>query len=526
VSRRPAPLPDRLADLDRVLALGQDRIAADRLAAARAVREKADARLSRGDALVVAALVGGTGSGKSSLFNALADGDLAPVGVRRPTTETARAAAADGDGPEVGALLDWLEVPQRHAGVRALPESLVLLDVPDHDSVATAHHAVVDRLVERVDVLVWVVDPIKYAMRALHEGYLARLAAHAEVVVVVLNRVDELSAEDARACAADLRGLLDGEGLTAARLLPTSVRTGHGVPALRDLLREEAAARSAAARRLVGDVRSVAAELAPDVGDAEAGPLVVDDVVAALAGAAGVGGVAATAQDESRAAALEGMRPLLSRGGLAVARGGPELLRQVRDLLPLRSPGRPRAAAHADPVGVRHALAEAVDRCAAPLPPRWRSRLDEVAGSDAAGLARAVAGAVDRVPLRAPARWWWPAVAALLSAVELAAAVGAVWLLVLAVLGWLQLPAQEPPAAVGAVPLPTALLLGGLAVRVLGGALRRRLAAATAARHRRRVAADLLAAVREVAEARVLAPIRAELGARDELRALLVALRR
>jgi hypothetical protein len=130
------------------------------------------------------------------------------------------------------------------------------------------------------------------------------------------------------------------------------------------------------------------------------------------------------------------------------------------------------------------------------------------------------------VPLRAPARWWWPAVAALLSAVELAAAVGAVWLLVLAVLGWLQLPAQEPPAAVGAVPLPTALLLGGLAVRVLGGALRRRLAAATAARHRRRVAADLLAAVREVAEARVLAPIRAELGARDELRALLVALRR
>ncbi len=69
---------------------------------------------------------------------------------------------------------------------------LVLLDLPDHDSTEVAHRLEVDRLVELVDVLVWVLDPQKYADAAIHDRYLRPLARHAEVMVVVLNQVDRL----------------------------------------------------------------------------------------------------------------------------------------------------------------------------------------------------------------------------------------------------------------------------------------------------------------------------------------------
>lgn len=542
---RQPTLLDRLDALDRVLELAEDRADADRVAAARAVREKADARLARGDGLAVAALVGGTGSGKSSLFNALAGGPLSPVGVRRPTTEEPRAAfvpaavagAEDPGAPEpaespqsgVHRLLDWLAVPQRHelrpdGDGAGLPEGLVLLDVPDHDSVATGHRETVDRLVERVDVLVWVVDPVKYAMRSLHEGYLARLATHADVVVVVLNRIDEVGEDERDAIAGDLRRLLDREGLGAAQVLTTSARTGAGVGALATVLAAEAEAQGAAARRLAGDLRAVAAELAVDVGTEPPGPLDLDGVVEAMAGAAGVAGVAATAAAESRAGAMAGTRPVVSRAGAAVASRGPALLRHLRGLLPGADRDGSRRAAHAAPVGVRHAVVEVVDRCVAPLPTRWRARLHEVAGVDSGDLARSVASAVDRVPLRSPRRWWWPVVAAVLSLLELAVVVGVLWLAGLAVLDWLQLPRPDPPAAAGRVPWPTALLLGGLLLRFVGGAVRRWLVGLGAARYRRRVAVQLLQAVREVAESELVGPLRAELDAREELRDQLATL--
>ncbi len=56
------------------------------LAEARRVVEHADRRLALSGSATVVALAGATGSGKSSLFNALSGTDLATVGVRRPTT--------------------------------------------------------------------------------------------------------------------------------------------------------------------------------------------------------------------------------------------------------------------------------------------------------------------------------------------------------------------------------------------------------------------------------------------------------
>ena len=84
-----------------------------------AERDRADAvvaKVAERTALVgghtVVALAGATGSGKSSLFNALVGDAVAKVGVRRPTTSTPTAAIW-GDEP-VGDLLDWLGVGTRH----------------------------------------------------------------------------------------------------------------------------------------------------------------------------------------------------------------------------------------------------------------------------------------------------------------------------------------------------------------------------------------------------------------------------
>ena len=127
-------------------------------------------RLALGVDHTVVALFGGTGSGKSSLFNALTQLEFADVGARRPTTS--RAAACTW-GDDAAALLTFLGVdPERRIRRESLLDGsdqdelagLVLLDVPDYDSVTAAHALQVDRLVPLADVLVWVLDPQKLSL--------------------------------------------------------------------------------------------------------------------------------------------------------------------------------------------------------------------------------------------------------------------------------------------------------------------------------------------------------------------------
>ncbi|MET1005755.1 MAG: GTPase, partial [Propionibacteriaceae bacterium] len=143
-----AHLVQRVRSLGEAADLCADRVSDDAVAEARRVVAQTDRRLAvSGDATVVA-LAGATGSGKSSLFNALSGTDLATVGVRRPTTSSALACSWGRDSAEE--LLDWLQVPRRHAvekdpSMAAALDGLVLLDLPDHDSTAVAHRMEVDR---------------------------------------------------------------------------------------------------------------------------------------------------------------------------------------------------------------------------------------------------------------------------------------------------------------------------------------------------------------------------------------------
>ncbi|MBW3620156.1 MAG: 50S ribosome-binding GTPase [Actinobacteria bacterium] len=521
--RRDPRLEDRLAALDEAAAVGAGRLTAAELATIAEVRGRAGERLARGDRVVVVALGGGTGSGKSSLFNALAARAIAEVGARRPVTSEPTALAV-GAPDDAGAVLDWLQVARRSqvAPDDRLPAGLVLLDLPDHDSVAVAHREVVDRFVERVDVLVWVVDPLKYAQRSLHETYLRELAAHADVLLVVLNRSDELAPDDRATVTADLRSLLAAEGLGAVRVLVTSAATGEGIDELLGELRREVASRHAVAARIAADVvtaaRSLAASVRPVPTEA---PSAAPDLVRAMAGAVGVAGVAEDAQRAYVQDGRWGTRPLLSGVLLGLLARVIRPLRRWRTERARRRAVALRAPAGELPVAVRHALLELVDATVADAADRWRPPLRSFAEGSGVTLATELASDLGRVELTPRPRRWWRVLSAVWTLVELAVLVGAGWLAVSGVLAWLQLPPLPTPSAVGPVGWPTALLLGGAVLWLASWALRRRLVARGARRHRRRLEERVREQLRARVTDTVLRPLQAEVGAIRHLAAAL-----
>jgi hypothetical protein len=105
-----------------------------------------------------------------------------------------------------------------------------------------------------------------------------------------------------------------------------------------------------------------------------------------------------------------------------------------------------------------------------------------------------------------------------------AALAGGLWLAGLYVLTVLRLPEPATPA-IGELPLPTALLLGGLLAGLLVALLARLPVRVGARRRRAAVESRLRAAVAEVADELVLAPVVAELSAYHDLRAALAGLR-
>ncbi|MDR8414502.1 YfjP family GTPase, partial [Nonomuraea sp. 3-1Str] len=258
------PLDSRLDALMEAATLAGGRLPDGAVESARAVAERAGVRRSLSAEHTVVALAGATGSGKSSLFNALTGTEVAAVGVTRPTTSAVQAAVWDGDAG-AGPLLDWLDVFTRHeAGTPTGQDfsGLILLDLPDHDSIRLDHRLEVDRLVELVDLLVWVLDPQKYADAALHERYLRPLSGHRDVMVVALNQADRLPPDAVDRCLRDVRRLLDEDDLKGVPVLATSARTGMGLPELRALLAGRVADRRAWAARLAADVTTAADLLA------------------------------------------------------------------------------------------------------------------------------------------------------------------------------------------------------------------------------------------------------------------------
>lgn len=532
-----------LVALDEAVGALDGRAETALLRRARALSDRAGDRLRLSGEHTVVALAGSTGSGKSSLFNILSGADLSPVGVRRPTTSKAHACVWGSEG--AAPLLQWLGVPRRQTKWRHGPgdtredagggppgvdddlgdlEGLVLLDLPDHDSTAVEHQLEVDRLVEMVDLLVWVVDPQKYADEVLHERYLRRLSGHSAVTVVVLNQVDTVNPFAAAECAEDLRRLLDADGLRRAPVLTTSARTGSGLEALRAVLVDTVARRRARDDRLVADVEKVVEDLSSAVADGEPGGVTSGDrarLVAALSAAAGVP-VIGRAVEESwrlRSAGSVGWPPTrwirrlrpdpLRRMHL---RGGER--REVREMVRSSVP----EATPVQRAQVDTALRQVCDAAAVDLPDPWQKSVRRAAqgqsGDVRDALDRAVVGTdlgVDRVPL------WWRAVSVLQWLLVASALVGAGWLLLLAFGSYLRLPDPPTPELSG-FPVPTLLLVGGVLLGLVLAFLGRLVARAGAAARRRRAESRLRSAIETVATTLMLAPVEEELSRHRQAR--------
>jgi GTP-binding protein EngB required for normal cell division len=505
-------LDRRLEALAEAAGLAEGRLSGDAVARARAVVAQAGERLGLGLESTVVALAGPTGAGKSRLFNALAGEELAAVGRRRPTTSAGQAAVwGDGAGP----LLDWLEIPRRHRLAPDGLDGLVLLDLPDFDSIETAHRVEVDRVVGLADLVAWVVEPQKYADAALHDRYLRPLASHAEAMAVVLNQADLLSPSDVEAWRADVRRRLAEDGVTGAPLVVVSAETGAGLDELRRLLAERVRARDAALARLAADVDDAVEPLAAACDDGGAPGVQRDDrrrLAAALEDAAGVPAVLRAVEAAHR-----------RRGALATGWPFVRWLKRFRPdpLRRLRLPERPQPAVRTSlprptevqTAQVATAARRLADRAAEGLPEPWpRLARDAATARDeevADRLDRAVSGA----DLHVSRPRWWRAASLLQSGLAAAVLAGALWLVVLAVLGYLRVDEVVPLPEVYGVPIPTWLLVGGTLAGILLAFLARLVNGAGARRRARAAGRSLRAGVEEVGRELVIEPVEAELDA-------------
>ncbi|MFJ7410088.1 GTPase [Streptomyces sp. NPDC098077] len=542
------PLPPRLDALRELVGLSRARLDRDTLAEAGRVLDEAAARQRLSSRHTVIAVAGATGSGKSTLFNALAGAPISDTGLRRPTTSQPIACSwTDG----AAGLLDRLAVPGRlrrrpHPGPVAFDEALqglVLVDLPDHDSAATEHRDQVDRVLALVDAVIWVVDPEKYADAALHERYLRPLAGHAEVTFVVLNQTDRLPGEAADLVLDDLRRLLDDDGIAlgehgepGATVMSLSALTGDGVPELREMVGRFVQDRTAATRRLWADVDAAAARLRPVYvaeGRPGLGERAREEFTDRLAEAVGAAAAGQAAEREWRRNAgracgtpwlrlwrwyeNRGLPGSLDRMGQALTPPEEELTARQRveqavrivaddaaDGLPGPWAQAVREAAFTGAEGLPEALDELAVRAGAPGASKRGGGTEAVQG---AATGAPFGGALGGRPAKPPRPKWWPAAVLAQVSMTLLQIFGGLWL-VGQIIGVLE-PGLLTPALI---------MLAG----VVGGPLVEWSCAAAIRGPARRYGQDAERRLREAAagcgRARVLDPVAAELVRYREVR--------
>lgn len=518
-------LVDHLRALGEAVDLCEGRVDPDALTEARRVVDQADRRLAISGSATVVALAGATGSGKSSIFNALSGTTLATVGVRRPTTAHAMACSWGEESAED--LLDWLQIPRRHAlqndpATDAALDGLVLLDLPDHDSTELDHRMEVDRLVRLVDMLIWVLDPQKYADAAIHDRYLRPLAQHADVMMIILNQVDKLTAKQREQCLSDLRRLLSSEGLPKVPVMAVSAVTGEGIEALREILAKQVAEKQAAARRLAADVSVAAARLSAASGSTKVTPLARSSVDRLTTQVAIAAGVPVVTEAVGKAWRL--------RGGLAtgwpvlawIAKFKPDPLRRLH----LDRLGVGRRHKEIDPSGVgRTSLPATSGVQKARVETAVRALADDAAQGLTRGWAdeikRAARSSEDAVPDRvdraiattdldlAQHRRWWQLVRVLQWLLVAAVVAGLGWLGLEFLLAYLQLP-PLPEVTWWRLPAPTVLAVGGVLAGLLLAGLARIFVEVGARRRIAKARQSLRAAIARVTGELVIEPVKAE----------------
>ena len=519
-----ADISDRLSGLAEAADAAQGRLDDGLVAEARGIAERAGGRMKLSSEHTVVGIAGATGSGKSSTFNALTGLELSAVGVRRPTTSWATACVWGANGARE--LLEWLGIPDRHQTTRDSMldtrresnelDGVVLLDLPDHDSTEVTHHLEVDRLVSLADMLVWVLDPQKYADAAIHDRYLEPLKTHDEVMVVVLNHIDKVPEERRESMIADVRRLLDNDGLQKVPVIAVSARLGWGIPELRAEIAKRVADKKATKARIEADVKTLAGRMREASGDAQPKRLDqsrIEGLDEAISEAAGVPTVVDAVERSTRLRAGRATGwPLISW----VSALKPDPLKRLH--LDLGAEGKLLTGAARTSVPEATAVQRArvdsevralADETGSGLGQPWQESIRAASVSKIGELNDRIDAALGSVDLGASRLPVWAHLFRLLQWLLILAAIGGgVWTVAAAVSGGL-----DDVRKVAGVALPLAILIGAVVLGIVLAVVGRILVAGTA--RTRAAAADkrLRDAVATVSRTLVVEPVQAELAA-------------
>ncbi len=191
MSHNTIPLQDDLGGIRRFLQEGREllTLSSDAIEGMHAHIDDIESKIENihQNALTVG-IIGGTGVGKSTLMNALAQKEISSTSHRRPHTD-AVIVYRHSDGVMPAALhesaVHWIEHTHSADAIR----QIVLCDLPDYDSILKAHRESVLLFLDTLDILVWVLSPEKYADGQFFE-LLKQVPKARENFYFVLNKSD------------------------------------------------------------------------------------------------------------------------------------------------------------------------------------------------------------------------------------------------------------------------------------------------------------------------------------------------
>jgi len=181
---------------------------------------------------VIVSLIGGTGTGKSTLFNSFAGANISNVGIRRPWTLKAVFLAHEEVMPELDQC-PYLDIKGQGSAVLVTHEDpglrrIILVDTPDFDSVELANRSIADDYFVLSDIIIFVTSQEKYAdLKGLQMWQRAR--EWGKKTLFVLNKTESQEAYD------DFCRLVSELGFESA---PISVECLEGFPELIPALRD------------------------------------------------------------------------------------------------------------------------------------------------------------------------------------------------------------------------------------------------------------------------------------------------
>lgn len=582
-----SPFARSVASLKEAISYGEGRVPETVLLDASETLERLSQRRELSTEHTVIGFFGATGSGKSTLFNAIAGQNIALSAPTRPTTSTVQAAIWEAEGSEE--LLDWLGIdkrvyPQTQAltaegeategngagGGVAAPNAvtepapglfnrirravggrgemrtrtggLILLDMPDFDSVTTTNRDLAARMMRYVDVLVWVVDPQKYADAVIHRDFMVPLAASGAQALCVLNQADKLAPAEVPAVLASLTRLLQAEGTEAHLLaapIAVSARTGEGVDALRDMLAQVAAAKSLSLQRTDAQLHATASQLrtyAGGEGTVLAGAYALDaeqKLVQACYTSSHTEQVLQAATASYRRAAGQRTGWILTRW---MSRLKADPLRRLHlgqqdetkstskaeksaGMLGSDSENAPELVASSLPplsaaqkAGMANAVRQYSKQMANRIDEPWKRSIKEAALSREAELPELLERDMVRIDYglgrtRAP----WVVFNALQWIALLSALAGVAWLTLISGMAYLQIQLPPAPTPEGSpVPLPTLLLLLGVLLGIASAGVGRLLTAMGSRYYARKLRGRLQTGMEKAVQSCVVAPVQQE----------------